>query len=193
MIPAKRRIALSIMAVIAAVGVAWAPVAAAPLVREAYSWEDAGAWDDCGIPLTFEAHGRGLFMLKMGRAGDPTPYLSDNYEWHWINRNPANGKWFAEDGNGLYKDARIVNVEGTLYSFEAIEVGRPYVITSMDGDRVLWDRGLLRYQFDVDTQGDSDLDNDEHLTFQLIAEHSAHPIWHQTFEEYCELVLDLVG
>ncbi len=94
-------------------------------------------------------------------------------------------------GTGCIRTRGITNIEGTVYSFEAIEVGRPYAITSMDGEVVLWDRGLLRVQFDVDTKGDSDLENDEHLTFQLIADRGAHPIWH--LEDYCALVLELVG
>lgn len=189
----KRRSLFALVTAVSALALMWGPVAAAPIVREAYEWEDAGSWDDCGLPLTFEAYGSGVFMLKQGRAGDPTPYLSDNYEWHFINRNPANGKWFREDGHALYKDLRIRNAGGTVYSFEAIEVGSPYTVTTSAGRKIVMDRGLLHYQFDVDTLGDGDLDNDVHLTFHLLRDSGSHPIWHQSFEDYCDLVNDLLG
>lgn len=63
----------------------------------------------------------------------------------------------------------------------------------MNGQRVLWDKGLLKYRFDVDTKGDDFLDNDEHLTFELVADRGGHPIWYVDSDGYCELVHELVG
>ena len=105
----------------------------------------------------------GQFRLKSGRHGDPTPYYFDNYEWHTVYTNPANGKWFREDGQGLYRDLHITNVEGTVYTFVAQEVGRPYTLTDMNGNRLFVDRGRLLTTFQVDTKGDDDLSNDEFI------------------------------
>ena len=87
----------------------------------------------------------------------PTPYLFDNYEWHIVSTNPANGKWFREDGQGQYRDLHITNVEGTIYTFVSQETGRPYTLTDMNGNKVFFDRGRLLTTFQVDTKGDDDL------------------------------------
>jgi hypothetical protein len=190
-----RRLAI-VAATTLALGLALAGTATArTLVTDRYEWSDAGTWSDCGPAYEYEAHGRGLFTLKQGRAGDPTPYLTDNYEWHWLNRNPANGKWFREDGQGLYKDLRITHLDGTMYRFIAQESGSPYTITTSDGEKIVMDRGLLRFQFDVDTKGDADLENDVHFddSFQLLDDHGLHPLWHMTWDDYCGLVNELLS
>jgi hypothetical protein len=189
-----RRLAILGIASLVLGAVAAAPASAGTLAHEHYSWEESGEWDGCGPTYEYEAYGSGLFTLKPGHAGDPTPYLTDNYEWHWINRNPANGKWFAEDGQAIYKDVKITNLHGTVYRFIAEEAGSPYTITTSDGAKIIMDRGLLRYQFDVDTKGDDDLDNDEFIdgTDVLLADRGAHPVWHMTGDDYCAVVADLL-
>ena len=189
-----RRLAIATSVVLASIAIAAAPVSAGTLAHEHYSGSDAGTWSDCGPTYEFEGRWEGLFILKPGRAGDPTPYLTDNYEWHWINRNPENGKWFSERGQGQYKDVKITNLSGTVYRFIAQESGSPYTITTSDGEKISMDRGLLRYQFDVDTLGDDDLDNDIFIegSDSLIADHGSHAQWHRTFEEYCDIVNDLL-
>ena len=114
------------LAVIAASASAVGTVQAKPLVRVHYSGTDSFSFDDCGFQIDGVVTFSGLFMLKEGRRGDPTPYLFDNYEYRTVYTNPATGAWFSQSGKGLYKDLKIVNVDGTVYSFEAIEVGRPF-------------------------------------------------------------------
>jgi len=189
----RSRIVSMLASTMLAAGLA-ASAIAAPLEREHYSGSDEGVWDDCGPTLHFEVTFRGLFILKEGRAGDPTPFLTDNYEWHTINSNPANGKWFSERGQGTYKDLRITNLHDTVYRFVAQESGSPYRIRTSDGRIVVTDRGLLRYTFDVDTKGDDDLSNDEFLSGpDLLADHGSHAVFHMTSEEYCAIVNDLLG
>ena len=104
------------------------------------------------------------------------------------------GKWFREDGQGMYKDLKIVNVEGTIYTFEATESGRPYTLTDQDGNRVYFDKGLLVRQFTVDTKGDDNLDNDEFIegSFSILADHGGHPGFY--IEDWCaEVVVPLLG
>lgn len=158
-----------------------------------YSWVDQFAYDDCGFPVTGTGHGSGTFRLAT-RSANPTPYYFDNYEWHFVTTNPANGKWFREDGNGLYRDLRITNVAGTIYSFEAQETGRPYTLTDMFGRKVYFDRGRLLTTFQVDTKGDADLSNDEFIegSWALLADNGAHPFF--SFDgDWCDLVQELIG
>jgi hypothetical protein len=166
----------------------------APQDGKHYAWSDSFTYDDCGFRVNGEGYGSGTFALRKGHAGDPTPYLFDNHESHVITTNPANGKWFREDAQGLYRDLKIVNVEGTIYTFTAIDVGRPYTLTDMDGNRVYFDRGLLVHGFTVDTKGDDDLSNDEFIegTGSVLADHGGHPGFY--IEDWCaEVVVPLLG
>ena len=159
-----------------------------------YSFVDFFTYSDCGFTVNVEVNGGGSFHLRSGKRGDPTPYLFDNYEWHAVHTNPANGKWFREDGNGQYRDLHITNVEGTIYTFQAQETGRPYSLTAMDGTKVLFDRGRLLTTFQVDTKGDDDLSNDEFIegSWALLAENGSHPAFF--FEgDFCEIVNELIG
>ena len=87
-------------------------------------------------------------------------------------------------------DFRIVRVEGTVYHFTAIETGRPVVVFGPNGERLIFDRGRIRYSFVVDTKGDTDLSNDEFLADFEPAVAGPHPVF---FEEadFCDL-LDLL-
>lgn len=158
-----------------------------------YSWVDQFAYDDCGFLVTGSGYGSGTFRLPT-RGSNPTPYYFDRYEWHFTTTNPANGKWFREDGWGLYRDLRITQAEGTIYTFQAQTTGRPYTLTDMDGNKVYFDRGRLLTTFQVDTKGDQDLSNDEFIegSWSLLAENGAHPFFYFD-SDWCELVQDLIG
>ncbi len=159
-----------------------------------YSWVDFFTYDDCGLTVEATAEGSGSFRLRPGKHGDPTPYLFDNYEYRVVHTNPDNGKWFVEEGQGMYRDLKITNVEGTIYTFVAQETGRPYSLTDMDGNKVFFDRGRLLTTFQVDTKGDDDLSNDEFIegSWALLAENGSHPGFF--FDgDFCEIVNDLLG
>jgi len=159
-----------------------------------YHFRDFFTYDDCGLTVVATAENEGQFRLKSGRQGDPTPYYFDNYEWHVVSTNPANGKWFREDGQGVYRDLHITKVEGTVYTFVAQETGRPYSLTDMNGNKVFFDRGRLLTTFQVDTKGDADLSNDEFIedSWQLLSENGSHPGFF--FDgDFCEIVQDLLG
>jgi hypothetical protein len=164
----------------------------APLERRHYSGTDSFSFNDCGFQIDGVVTFSGLFMLKAGRQGDPTPYYFDNYEYRTVYTNPATGTWLTVSGNGLYKDLHIVNVTGTVYHFEAIEVGRPFQVRDMAGILIVKDRGRLQYGFSVDTLGDSSLDNDIFIegSFQLLADNGRHPGF---FLDFCALARDLIG
>ena len=166
-------------------------VSAAPLEREHYSFTDSFPAEDCGLDLWIDVTGSGLFMLKQGHAGDPTPYLFDNYNVTETITNLANGEWITITHNALYKDVRIRNVEGTVYDFVAHETGQPFVVRDMDGNVIIRDRGNLVHMFTVDTQGDSDLENDVFIegSFSFV-DHGSHPGF--TFD-FCAMLTEEIG
>jgi hypothetical protein len=167
-------------------------VHADPIEREHYSGTDSFSFDDCGFQIDGVNTFSGVFMLKQGRAGDPTPYLFDNFKSEVVYTNPATGAWFREVANGLYKDLRITNVGGTVYQFEAFYSGQPFRVYDMHGNLVIRDRGNLRVGFQVDTLGDQDLDNDIFIedSFEVLADNGAHPGF---YIDFCELAGDLIG
>ena len=144
-----------------------APVSAKPITRECYSFQESDTFTDteCGNPITIDytAAFLGLFKLKSGRHGDPTPYLFDNYSSVETFTNVANDKTATVRHQGLFKDMRITHVEGTVYRFTAIEAGRPVVVFGPDGTKLIFDRGRIRFTFLVDTPGDADISNDVFL------------------------------
>jgi hypothetical protein len=141
-----------------------APVSAGPLEREHYSGTDSWTFtdQDCGAPITIDASAEfsGLFMLKAGRRGDPTPYFVDNYSSVVTYTNAANGKAGMIVSNGMWKDLHIELIEGTTYRFTTLESGRPVIAFGPDGERLIFDRGRILWTFVVDTLGDADLSND---------------------------------
>ena len=167
-IPAVTLVALLMLAVAA-------PVQARPIEREHYSGTDSFDFDDCGFVIHDEVTFEGVFMLKAPRSSGAPPYLFDNYESHEV--LSANGRWLTIDHQGIYKDLRITHVSGTIYQFVAQEAGQPFVIRDSDGNVLIHDRGLLRTTFQVDTLGDTDLDNDIFIedSWELLADHGRHP------------------
>jgi len=145
--------------------------AARPLVHEHYRGTDEFSFDDCGFPIDAVGTFSGLFILKDGRGGDPTPYVLNNYDASTVYTNSDTGAWFTISGNGLYKDMRLTQVAGTVYRLDAMEAGRPFRVQDSDGNQVMVDRGRLLYTALLDTQGDADLSNDTFIegTFEVLA------------------------
>jgi hypothetical protein len=159
-----------------------------------YHYLDAFTYDDCGFKVVGTNENLGTFRLKPGH-NNPTPFWFDNYEWHTITRNPANGKWFREDGQGAYKDVTITKVEGTVYTFVSHQTGQPYTLTDMYGHRVFFDRGNIVTTFQVDTLGDNDPSNDVFVdgSFQVLGIHGPHPMYVWDGNWCTDIVQPLLG
>jgi hypothetical protein len=164
---------------------------AAPLEREHYSFETTDTFTDteCGDPITIDyaAQFSGVFMLKKGRAGDPTPYFFDNYSGVETFTNTANNKTATLLHQGLFKDVRIEHVDGTVYQITAIETGRPVVAIGPEGNKLITDRGRIRYTFFIDTQGDSDPSNDVFLGELAPEVAGPHPVFFGVVD-FCDLL-----
>jgi hypothetical protein len=166
----------SIIALISVLALAMAaPAQAAPLVREHYSGTDSYDFDDCGFEVHVDVVFEGLFMLRAPTSDGAPPYYFDNY--HVTETLSANGRTLTIEHQGMYKDLRITLVEGTIYQFVAIETGQPFVVTDEDGNVLFHDRGLLKVTFQVDTLGDTDLENDIFIedSWSLLMDAGAHP------------------
>jgi hypothetical protein len=151
------------------------PVQARPIEYEHYSGTDSFDFDDCGFVVHNDVVFEGVFMLKAPRSDGEPPRLFDNY--HAIETLSANGRTATIEHQGLYKDLRITHVEGTIYQFVAMESGQPFVARDEDGNVLFRDRGVLMVTFQVDTKGDSDLENDEFIegSWSLLKDAGSHP------------------
>ena len=188
----RRLVRGGVVAAILAAAAALAPAAsAAPIESQHYSFTESFTIDDCGFLVRDDVVGHGLFMLKEGRAGDPTPYLFDNYDFINTWTNVATGASITVSSNGLYKDLKVTNVEGTVYDFVSIETGQPFVVRDSDGNVLIRDRGNLVRSFTIDTKGDRDLDNDEFVegSFSWL-DHGRHPGF---TIDFCAMLNDLIG
>ena len=163
------------------------PVQAAPLEREHYSGTDSFDFNDCGFWIHDEITFSGVFMLKAPRTDGGPPYFFDNYENHEV--LTANGRTAYIDHQGLYKDLRITHVEGTVYQFVAHEVGQPWVLRDEDGNVLVRDRGSLRVTFQVDTLGDTDLENDVFIeeSWALLRDSGRHDAF---YFDFCEVATE---
>lgn len=165
-----------------------APAQAAPIEGEQYSGSDSYDWDDCGFTIHTDVTFEGTFLLKAPRGGPGSPpYYFDNYEVH--ETLTANGRTLTIDHQGLYKDLHITLVGGTVYQFVSMEAGQPFVVRDGDGNVLIRDRGVLRTTFQVDTKGDTDLDNDVFVedSFEVLADHGRHPGF---YIDFCAEVTD---
>ena len=167
----KRLVPVVVLLALALAG----PTQAAPLVYERYSGTDSFDFDDCGFVIHDEVVFEGVFMLKAPRSDGAPPRLFDNY--HTIETLSANGRTATIEHQGLYKDLSITHVEGTIYQFVAMEAGQPFTVRDSEGNVLLRDRGVLFTTFQVDTKGDSDLENDEFIdgSWSLLKDAGAHP------------------
>jgi len=180
------------VAILITAAVAIPTASAAPILRERYSGTDAWSFDDCGFAVDATSTFEGLFMLKSGHAGDATPYLFDNYAATEVFTNHETGAWVKVEHNGLYKDLRISLVGGSVYEFISIETGQPFVVSDMDGNVIVRDRGLLAARFLVDTLGDDDLSNDifQVESWSLVRDAGRHPGF---YEDFCVILSDTIG
>jgi len=101
------------------------PASAAPLERVHYFDTFTLQVDRCGTVWSGVVTREGVFLLTAGRAGDPTPYALDNYVQTvvWTDTNDPT-RIYTVLLQAMLKDLRITHVEGTIYQYEALEVGQ---------------------------------------------------------------------
>jgi hypothetical protein len=168
---------------------------AKPLEHEHYQGTDSWVFEDfCGTDWNVDSTFSGNFMLKAPRGDNPTPYLFDNYRWSDVLTDVSDpSRVFTVSGNGLWRDQRITLVEGTTYHFEVHEAGAP-VTVRVDGKILVRDRGMIVWEFTVDTKGDADLSNDVLVSDEgPTAVHGPHDELFMDDAERCALLDEAFG
>jgi hypothetical protein len=99
-------------------------------------------------------------------------------------------EWFVVRGNALFHEVKATLVEGTIYEFDAIVAGQPFVIEDSTVNVVARDRGVLRYTALSDTLGDGMPEGE--LLEETIEVREPHPSFDEDFP-FCEIAAELTG
>jgi hypothetical protein len=168
-----------------------APVHARPVDGGTFAGTDSGI--ECGI-YTRETTFSGWFQIK-----DATPatngqffYFEARFNYTDVITNPETGAFFTVTGSSLQKETHPRLVEGSVFTYDTIEVGQPFVITDMSGKVVLRDVGLIETSFVFDTLGDSAPGGEQLVEPKLVRVVGPHPGFEDTFD-FCALADQLIG
>lgn len=162
---------------------------AAVVEREHFSGTDSFTVDDCDFPLEVESTFSGSSLIRETRGGEAfLGRLNITYRDVWT--NPETGGSFVLRGRVLNNEIRATHVEGTIYEFEAIEAGQPFVIEDSDGNVIVRDRGVIRHTGLFDTLGDG-MPSAEFIEGTAVVR-GPHPGFAEDFP-FCEIAADLTG
>lgn len=167
------------------------PANAAPIQNERYSGTES--FTECGrfqVESTFS----GRVMIK-----DATPatdgqffYFQNNYQYRDVITNPDTGEFVVVRGNGIFKEVRARQVEGSVFTFLQHEAGQPFVVEDMSGRVVLRDRGLITWSVVFDTLGDSAPGGIFLEGPTVVRVSGPHPGFEEAFD-FCALLTSLIG
>jgi hypothetical protein len=168
-----------------------APVQAKAVDSGTFAGTDSGT--ECGI-YTRESTFSGWFILK-----DATPATDGQFfafenrvEYADVITNSETGAFFTVTGSSLFKENHARLVEGTVFTYNTIEVGQPFVVTDMTGKVVLRDVGLIEISYVFDSLGDGAPGGSLLEEPQLVRVAGPHPGFEGTFD-FCALADQLIG
>jgi hypothetical protein len=164
------------------------PAFAGSLPSEHFAYSFPVEIERCGTTWTGTYSSEGVALLRFTDDDSP-PLFTLNYSTTIVWTDALNPeRTYTAVLQGMWKDQSATLVEGTIYEFEAIEVGQPYTIRTPDGRIVMHDRGLIRWRSLIDTKGDDDGGNDEFLADLGGAFRGRFPSFDLTTEEFCAII-----
>ena len=143
-----------LVAVVAVVALGAAPASAANIEH----FQTSGSWDevrwDCGYPMRVVGEGSENVVIRTDKKLDGNLFFTVNYAWAetWTTED---GRWFGLAGNGLTKDVKAKQVDGSVYAFTFHESGQPIVVTDPSGTVIYRDRGIISFDFTIDIATDT--------------------------------------
>ena len=179
----RRRLAALALAVVGSLAIA-SPAAATVVVREHYSDSGEFSYDDCGFVVngTFEV--QGIFMARAGKGDLDTAFFAhDRQTGRDVHVRESDGATVIISHNALFHEVKAEPLGGSLFAFTSIQAGQPFVVTDVNGNVLVRDRGVIRETLVFDTQGDHEVGGIfvEQLSF---AWHGPHP---GLFTDICTL------
>ena len=151
------------------------PVSATMAVRERYAGSDAWSYDDCGTDVDVTAEFGGHVQIRAGAGQDASAFfVQDNYWYRETHVRRSDGKSATIAGNGLLKETRATRIEGSVFTFTAVNAGQLFTFRDGDGAILLRDRGALVVTILFDTLGD-DVPGGDFLGFVDRSVHGQFP------------------
>lgn len=149
----RRFVSAAAVAVLAALMVAGSATATTAF-RDRYS-EDYDFTYACGsVEISVVGHTQGLFQVRVGTGRFESAFFAhDNYAFSETHTNP-DGDVVVISGNGLFQETRAIPLGGNEFQFNAINSGRPFIVTDGAGNVLVRDRGTIRQSVVFDTLGD---------------------------------------
>lgn len=131
------------------------PASASMFVRERYSGSDAFSYDDCGTVVDVTVEFGGLFQIRTGTGDDASAFFAhDNYWYRETHVRRSDGKTVVLSGNGNFIETKATRVEGSIFTFTAINAGQLFTARDGDGNVIFRDRGVISETILFDTEGD---------------------------------------
>ena len=169
------------------------PARATVVDRGSFEFSETVPDPFCGLNLVRATTATGSFRIRLDKASDGQAFLQRlNLDTRDVFTNTANGKTMTFEGHSLINEVRATHVSGNVYEFTTVEAGQPFVVRDGAGNVVLRDRGVLRHRVLFDTQGDG-MPGGVTLDDQIVAISGPHPGFDQTEEQFCAMVVSLVG
>ncbi|HET9545176.1 MAG TPA: hypothetical protein VFO88_06330 [Gaiellaceae bacterium] len=188
------RLATAVVAAGLLMGLAvWSQAARATIFDKGfYEFPYTFSYDDCGFPVEVEGVASGHFRLRTGTGEQAsTFFLRDTFSYREVHTNLETGLSFVVRGHGVFNEVRATPLGGTLFAFEAVEAGQPFVIEDAEGNVVVRDRGALRHRIVFDTLGD-DVPGGIVIEEFESSVHGPHPGFAEDFP-FCEIAAELTG
>lgn len=190
---APRLVAAAVAAAALAILAVWSQSAGATIFDAGhYEFQYAFSYDDCGFPVEVEGEASGHFRLREGKGAEAgTFFLKDSFSYREVHTNLDTGLSFVQRGHGVFNEVQATPLGGTIFEFEAVEAGQPFVIEDSAGNVVVRDRGALRHRIVFDTLGD---DEPGGLVLEELdsSVHGPHPGFADDFP-FCEIAAELTG
>jgi hypothetical protein len=179
------------IAVALALAAFWAGAATGTVVlQEQYSGTYSDSFDDCGFTLEVEGTFSGQFTIRADRDGEAF-YARDTGSFREVLTNAETGEWFVVRGHRVFHEVKATLVNGTVYEFEQVEAGQPFVIEDSAGNVVVRDRGVIRFGALFDTLGDGE-PGVVFLAETYTSVRGPHPGFAEDFP-FCEIAAELTG
>lgn len=158
--------------------------------RGRYADSFAFAYDDCGFPVEVTGEFSGRYLIREGKHKQASAFfIHDKFRYREVHTNTDTGEWFLLRGNALFHEVKATRVAGSVFQFEAIEAGQPFVVEDSAGNVVLRDRGVIRHRILFDTHGD-DQPGGTFLEYLGAEVRGPHPGF---FADFCDIASDLIG
>lgn len=131
------------------------PVSASMFARERYSGSDVFSYDDCGPVVDVTVEFGGFFQIRTGTGDDASAFFAhDNYWYRETHVRRSDGKTVVLSGNGNFIETMATRVEGTIFTFTAVNAGQLFTARDGDGNVIFRDRGAITETILFDTTGD---------------------------------------